>query len=168
MTEERTNYAATPQPKPTTEEGSVTVLPHVLADLQARADWGLAKYQTYLHTNNGRDAMVDLYQELLDAVMYIKQALLERETTADKLVRLRNQVNAILDNHRNLDAPKDSPVNWANLSCENVGITCDWRGDLCWTVTVAEAAPDATLFHDWLASKLAEAGYMPVEVVTEW
>lgn len=168
MTEERTNYAATPQPKPTTEEGSVTVLPHVLADLKARADWGLAKYQTYLHTHNGRDALVDLYQELLDAVMYIKQALLERETTADKLVRLRNQVNAILDNHRNLDAPKNDAVNWADLSVEDVGITSNWRGELSWTVTISEASPDATQFQEWLTAKLYEAGFMPVTVTTEW
>jgi hypothetical protein len=168
MTEERANYAATPQPKPMSEEGSTLVLPHVLADLQARADWGLAKYQTYLHTNNGRDALVDLYQELLDAVMYVKQALLERESTTDKLTRLRTLVNAILDNHRNLDAPKGDAVNWANLSTEDVGLVYDWRGELSWTVTVAEASPDATQFQDWLTGKLAEAGYMPVIVKTEW
>jgi len=168
MTEERTNYAATPQPKPMTEDGSTLVLPHVLADLQARADWGLAKYQTYLHTNNGRDAMVDLYQELLDAVMYAKQSLLERESTIDKLIRLRTLVNRILDNHRNLDAPKGDAVNWDNLSTDDVGIVYNWRGELSWTVTVAEASPDATQFRDWLTANLAEAGYMSVEVKTKW
>lgn len=168
MTEEQTNYAATPQPKPITEDGSTLVLPHVLADLQARADWGLAKYQTYLHTHNGRDALVDLYQELLDAVMYVKQALLERQTTADKLAGLRAYVNTILDNHRNLDAPKGDAVNWADVSCDKAGMTINWRGELCWTVTVAEASPDATQFQDWLTAKLYEAGYRPVIVKTEW
>ncbi len=36
MTEERTNYAATPQPKPMTEDGSTLVLPHVKQALLER------------------------------------------------------------------------------------------------------------------------------------
>lgn len=126
MTEERTNYAATPQPKPMTEDGSTLVLPHV------------------------------------------KQALLERESTINKLTRLRTLVNAILDNHRNLDAPKNDAVNWADLSTEDVGLVFNWRGELSWTVTVAEASPDATQFQDWLTARLYEAGYRPVVVKTEW
>lgn len=36
MTEERTNYAATPQPKPMTDDGSTLVLPHVKQALLER------------------------------------------------------------------------------------------------------------------------------------
>lgn len=168
MSEERTNYAATPQPKPISGDGSALVLPHVLADLQARADWGLAKYQTYLRTHNGRDAMVDLYQELLDAVMYVKQVMLERETVDDQLARLRSLVISILDNWRNMDPPKDQPVNWADVTCEFVCLTVNWRGERGWLVVVDEAAPDASQFQNWLAAKLSEAGWHPVVVMTEW
>ena len=84
------------------------------------------------------------------------------------MTRLRTLVNAILDNHRNLDAPKNDAVNWADLSTEDVGLVFNWRGELSWTVTVAEASPDATQFQDWLTARLYEAGYMPVVVKTEW
>jgi len=77
--------AATEQPAPITNELSVPVLPCVLArladrndallvdDLQARAKLGLQRYGTLLMTHNGRDALADLYQELLDALMYLTQ-----------------------------------------------------------------------------------------------
>ena len=55
------------------------VLNQVLADLQERAEIGKEKYGTYLRANNGRDALWDLYQELLDGVMYIRQLIIERD-----------------------------------------------------------------------------------------
>ncbi len=68
--------AATPQPPPT---GSGTpVLAGVVSDLIARAEMGRQKYGTCLRTHNGRDALVDAYQEALDLVMYLKQCIMER------------------------------------------------------------------------------------------
>ena len=74
---ETTCLAATPQPSPT-GEGKV-VVDCVLEDIRARAEMGREKYGTYLRTHNGRDALWDLYQELIDAVMYLRQKLLEEE-----------------------------------------------------------------------------------------
>ena len=54
------------------------VLPAVINDLRQRAIGGWKKYGTPLKTDNGRDALVDAYQEALDLVMYLKQALMER------------------------------------------------------------------------------------------
>lgn len=54
------------------------VLPHILKDFNARAQMGLLKYGTLLRIDNGRDCLMDAYQELLDLVMYTKQKLLER------------------------------------------------------------------------------------------
>ncbi len=68
--------AATPQPAPS--PGNVNVGELVLADIQARIDLGKAKYGTLLQTGNGRDALLDAYQEAIDLTMYLKQALLER------------------------------------------------------------------------------------------
>ena len=68
--------AVATQPDP--EGKGRPVLPEVIADLQLRAEMGTLKYGTLLKTNNGRDALVDAYQEALDLVMYLKQALMER------------------------------------------------------------------------------------------
>lgn len=65
-----------PEPMPT--DGVECVLPHVVEDLKSRAVVGVNKYGTELQTYNGRDALMDAYQEALDLVMYLKQALMER------------------------------------------------------------------------------------------
>jgi hypothetical protein len=49
----------------------------VAKDLEARKQAGLAKYGTVLQPNNGRNAYMDVYQELLDAIVYMRQALWE-------------------------------------------------------------------------------------------
>lgn len=67
--------AAAPQPPP--EPGQVDVADVVIEDIQARVEAGLKKYGTKLQTFNGRDARWDLYQELIDAVMYLRQDLIE-------------------------------------------------------------------------------------------
>lgn len=75
--------AATPQPAP--NRGQVAVIDVVLADLRERADFGKAKYGTYLQTHNGRQALWDAYQEALDLVMYLRQVILEVEALAGAL-----------------------------------------------------------------------------------
>lgn len=72
------SFASTPQKPPV--EGRQVVLDAVLEDLKARAEVGKAKYGTYLQTHNGRDALMDLFQELADALMYCKQMLMERDS----------------------------------------------------------------------------------------
>lgn len=64
-----------PQPAPI--QGTARILDLVVSDLQKRAEDGKAKYGTYLQANNGREALIDLYQELLDACMYIRQLIEE-------------------------------------------------------------------------------------------
>ena len=68
---------AIPQPPPT--EGQKIVVDCVIQDLHLRAEAGKKKYGTYLKTHNGRNALVDAYQEALDLAMYLKQAILEGE-----------------------------------------------------------------------------------------
>lgn len=43
-------------------------------DLRVRAEVGRKKYGTLLMAYNGRDPIVDAYQEALDLVMYLRQA----------------------------------------------------------------------------------------------
>jgi len=64
-----------PEPK----KGTQNVLPQVIIDLQKREEIGTIRYGTPLQTNNGRNSLMDAYQEALDLVMYLKQKLLEEE-----------------------------------------------------------------------------------------
>jgi hypothetical protein len=66
-----------PDPKP----GQQNVADFVLQDIQERVEAGEKKYGTKLQTFNGRDALWDAYQEALDLVMYLRQAILERDAT---------------------------------------------------------------------------------------
>lgn len=68
----------TDQPPPA-ESNHPAVWGLVLADMQARDQLGRARYGTPLQPFNGRDALVDLYQELLDAAVYARQAIYERD-----------------------------------------------------------------------------------------
>lgn len=50
----------------------------VVTDMRERDHVGRRRYGTPLQAGNGRDALVGLYQELLDAVVYIRQVIEER------------------------------------------------------------------------------------------
>ena len=65
-----------PMSTPTDETPIVDL---VVEDFLARAEMGKEKYGTYLQASNGRDPMVDLLQELMDAVMYCRQELQRRK-----------------------------------------------------------------------------------------
>jgi hypothetical protein len=57
---------------------STAIADLVLADIGARDAFGAKKYGTRLQANNGRDALMDAYQEALDLVFYLRQELEER------------------------------------------------------------------------------------------
>lgn len=50
-----------------------------MVDIEDRKKMGLEKYKTVLQANNGRDALVDAYQEALDLACYLRQAIAERD-----------------------------------------------------------------------------------------
>lgn len=51
----------------------------VMADLAERAEVGKRRYGTYLQPNNGRDALLDAYQETQDLLLYLGQLIMERD-----------------------------------------------------------------------------------------
>lgn len=51
----------------------------VMDDMRERDLVGQAKYGTALRPHNGRDALVDAYQEALDLCVYMRQAIFERD-----------------------------------------------------------------------------------------
>ena len=55
----------------------------VKADIAERDQIGEKKYGTRLQGFNGRDVLVDAYQEALDLVVYLRQAIYERDCIAD-------------------------------------------------------------------------------------
>lgn len=48
-------------------------------DIEARIEHGKELYGERLTTHNGRDALVDAYQEVLDLAVYLRQMLYERD-----------------------------------------------------------------------------------------
>jgi hypothetical protein len=66
-----------PEPMPT--KGKTAIYPLVIDDIEARAKVGKAKYGVKLHSHNGRDALMDAYQEAIDLVLYLRQAIEERD-----------------------------------------------------------------------------------------
>lgn len=63
--------------------GTKEVLPELLKDIKEKAEAGKIKYGSHLQTHNGRRALADLYQEMIDACFYIKQELMERNGKPD-------------------------------------------------------------------------------------
>lgn len=51
----------------------------VRVDIEERDRHGVQKYGQPLTAGDGRDSLIDLYQELLDAVVYIRKEIRERE-----------------------------------------------------------------------------------------
>ena len=59
------------------------IVPLVQRDLELRAVEGIKKYGEPLRADNGRSALIDAYQEVLDLACYLRQRL-EEEITAEK------------------------------------------------------------------------------------
>lgn len=67
-----------PQPKVVqTEESLPEIWELVISDMIQRNEVGKKKYKTPLHPFNGRDALVDAYQEALDLAVYLRQRIYE-------------------------------------------------------------------------------------------
>lgn len=70
--------AVADQPAPV-DQGRPAAHDLVAADLAERKAFGLAKYGVTLQAGNGRDTLQDVYEELLDAVCYIRTLIEERK-----------------------------------------------------------------------------------------
>lgn len=69
----------------------------VLVDMRDRDRVGLERYGTQLQPFNGRDNLVDAYQELLDACVYLRTAIYEEhENTGEMPEELRRLYAATL------------------------------------------------------------------------
>lgn len=73
-----TDYAIREQPDPQ-DSNAPAITDLLITDLQVRDAIGVQRYGKRLCGNNGRDALVDAYQEQLDALKYLRQAIWERD-----------------------------------------------------------------------------------------
>ena len=82
------------QPPPTGNQ-LPTMWDLVIDDMKERDNTGRERYGVPLQPFNGRDALVDAYQESLDLSVYLRQAIYEKEY-------LLNGIQEILTNTNNL------------------------------------------------------------------
>lgn len=75
------------QPNPTPNNGE-HIADLVIQDIQKRKQLGVENYGTPLQAFNGRDSLQDAYEEAMDEVFYIKQAILEKEELIKCLEKL--------------------------------------------------------------------------------
>jgi hypothetical protein len=81
----------------------------VMKDMEQRRMDGIAKYGVPVRPENGRDALIDLYQELLDAVVYTRQEIEKRSLP---LLALEHMVvTAIRTGEVGLDGSASSAFN---------------------------------------------------------
>ena len=66
------------QKTPTANPNMPFVWDLVKMDFDARDEVGRVRYNMRLQPHNGRDALIDAYQEALDLVVYLRQALYEK------------------------------------------------------------------------------------------
>lgn len=71
------NSPNTPEPLPITSDRR-PIWELVIEDMEERDRVGRQKYGTPLQAFNGRDPLVDAYQEVLDLAVYLRQAIEER------------------------------------------------------------------------------------------
>lgn len=94
------------QPAPEKRAKEYPTVLHVIQDLTERAKMGYERYGTLLTTNNGRDQLVDAYQEALDLVLYLRAEIEKRsqKETEKRASYYMNLLNAV-------DGPPREPVN---------------------------------------------------------
>lgn len=72
----------------------------VIADMQERKRVGMERYNTLLQVFNGRDSLVDAYEEALDLATYLRQLIAERQIEQRRNVELRRRLLTRLDDAR--------------------------------------------------------------------
>lgn len=62
----------------------------VKKDIEDRNQSGIKKYGTALQAFNGRNSLIDAYQEALDLVVYLRQAIEEKKAAVELLKSVAN------------------------------------------------------------------------------
>jgi hypothetical protein len=81
------------QPKPTPND-SAHITDLVVQDLHDRKKIGIQRYGTPLQANNGRNALLDAYEEALDLCQYLRQKLEEQRLSGH--LQLETEVSMLV------------------------------------------------------------------------
>lgn len=73
-----TDWCIMDQPAPTPNT-STPIVDLVIKDMAQRKELGTLRYGTPLQAHNGRDALIDAYQEALDLCIYLRQVIEEQK-----------------------------------------------------------------------------------------
>lgn len=84
----------TDQPEPEVNDRAF-VQDLVIADIEVRKEFGIRKYGTALQSGNGRMMIVDLYEELMDAVIYVRGVIDEDHHLELENARLRREIEEL-------------------------------------------------------------------------
>ncbi len=107
----RANREGDSQSLPVVQEGVADIQSAVIADINTRREVGIERYGTALQAGNGRDALLDAYEEALDLCMYLKQAMVERDAaehmTQQQAERNRLEIEAASQGFRLVAKPPD-------------------------------------------------------------
>jgi hypothetical protein len=87
MTDEERPGLSRAEPPPIPND-SPAIADLVIADMEDRKAAGIAKYGVALQAGNGRDPLIDAYQEGLDLVVYMRQLIAERWVRREEYDRL--------------------------------------------------------------------------------
>jgi hypothetical protein len=74
---EDSNVVTYTHPEPSPVGGTGDIWKMVISDMKARREAGITKYNTVLRAFNGRNALIDAYQEALDLAVYLRQVIEE-------------------------------------------------------------------------------------------
>lgn len=80
------------RPKPNSNPSSWQL---VIEDMKKRDEFGKQKYGTSLQPENGRDSLIDAYQEALDLCVYLRTAIWEQ----DKNIKTINKIKELHEQH---------------------------------------------------------------------
>lgn len=94
---DRTDRPSTAQPPPKRRPLLPSMHALVAQDFLDRGAYGERKYGTKLTALNGRDPLKDLYEELLDAVVYCRQMIEEREMARARSVPAHTEPTEVLE-----------------------------------------------------------------------
>lgn len=89
-------HLVTEQREPVANE-KPAIWPLVIKDMEARHQEGMRKYKTPLQPLNGRNAIVDGYQEVLDLAVYQRQLVEELSYLGDDLRTVFNEVKYLFE-----------------------------------------------------------------------
>lgn len=92
----------------------------------------------------------------------------DRAELAKYLNTLREVADAACDEAFAQRNTLKGAINWGDLGCVSAEYYVDADGGEGYRITIEEADPWNTELHEFIQTKITEAGYADIEIYTEW